>query len=47
MMQSRDVFDEFLTRASLTGRGIPKEVVAKAVDENQNVFGQPDGRTTA
>ena len=46
-MQSLDIFDGFITRASLTDRGIPKEVVAKAVDENQNVLEQPDGRTTA
>ena len=46
-MQSLDIFDEFVTRASWTDPGIPKEVVAKAVDENQDVFGQPDGRTTA
>ena len=46
-MQSFGILIAFVTRASLTGPGIPEEVVAIAVDENQDIVEQPDGRTTA
>ena len=46
MTQSRELCDVFKTRAFSTGRGIPNDVEANEIDENDDVDEQPGVRTT-